>query len=110
MTDPVARGLDLARARRWFEAHEAFEDAWRAEADPRRKATLRALVHACVALEHQRRGLTVGERLQLQKARARATETQQTPLTDIAPLGRAISAYGSDLAHPLNARATLAPS
>lgn len=98
MTDPVARGLDLARARRWFEAHEAFEDAWRAEADPRRKATLRALVHACVALEHRRRGNPVGERLQLQKARARAAEgAADDPLTDIARRwAEAISAAGPD--------------
>ncbi len=69
--DPVARGLSLARARRWFEAHEAFEDAWREERAPARRSLLRALVHACVSLEHRRRDNAVGAALQLAKARAR---------------------------------------
>lgn len=70
MTDPVERGLGLARAGRFLEAHEAFEEAWRAAAGPR-KAALQALVHACVAREHERRGNATGARLQTEKARAR---------------------------------------
>ncbi|MCO5165488.1 MAG: DUF309 domain-containing protein [Planctomycetes bacterium] len=98
MTDPVARGLALARASRWFEAHEAFEEGWRAEAEPGRRATLRALVHACVALEHRRRGNAIGADLQLAKARARAAEGPAgDPLAEVARRwAAAIAAAGPD--------------
>lgn len=81
--DPVVdRGLALARERRWFEAHEAFEDAWRSEHRPGARALLRALVHACVSLEHSRRGNAVGAAMQLAKAQARVAEADPAaPLT-----------------------------
>lgn len=83
--DPVERGLTLARARRWFDAHEAFEDAWRAAAAPPRRALLRALVHACVSLEHRRRGNASGAAMQLAKARARVAEADAAlPLAALA--------------------------
>ena len=82
----LEEGLASARAGRYFEAHEAFEDAWRAATGPR-KALLRALVHACVALEHRRRGNATGERLQLEKARARAAEAD--PSDALASVARA---------------------
>lgn len=85
--DPVARGLALARARRWFEAHEAFEDAWREETEPGRRALLRALVHGCVSLEHRRRGNARGAAMQLKKARARVAEADAT--LPEAPVARA---------------------
>lgn len=67
----LARGLDLLRARAWFEAHEALEVAWGRAAGPRRTA-LQGLVHAAVALVHLQRGSRAGARLQLAKARRRA--------------------------------------
>jgi predicted metal-dependent hydrolase len=75
VSDEVERGLLLADAGRWFEAHEAFEEAWRVAIGPR-KALLRALVHACVAREHARRGNQTGARLQTEKARARLAEAE----------------------------------
>lgn len=82
--DAVDEGLRLARARRWFDAHEAFEDAWRVATGPRR-SLLRALVHACVALEHLRRGNAAGVALQLPKAQARMNEAApDDPLTAVA--------------------------
>ncbi len=81
-SDAIARGLALARDRRWFEAHEAFEDAWRAEQEPGARALLRALVHACVSLEHRRRGNAAGAAMQLFKAQARVAEADPAaPLT-----------------------------
>lgn len=80
----VDEGLRLARARRWFDAHEAFEDAWRVATGPRREL-LRALVHACVALEHRRRGNPTGVALQVAKARARMSQAAlDDPLTAVA--------------------------
>lgn len=99
----MARGLALARARRWFEAHEALEDAWRASLEPRRRALLRALVHACVSLEHRRRGNEVGAALQLTKARARVA--QADPADPLTPVARAwIQAVAS--AHEVDAGAS----
>lgn len=82
--EAVDEGLRLARARRWFDAHEAFEDAWRLATGPRR-ALLRALVHACVALEHRRRGNAAGVALQVPKAQARLAEAPpDDPLSAVA--------------------------
>src|SRR5690606_15027957 len=86
-SEAAARGLALARARAWFEAHEALEDAWRDERDPRRRELLRALVHACVSLEHRRRGNPTGADLQLAKARARVASAD--PADPLAPVARA---------------------
>jgi predicted metal-dependent hydrolase len=69
--DDVTRGLALARGGRWFEAHEAFEDAWRATPPGPRRDLLQALVHVAVAREHARRGNQAGAALQAGKARAR---------------------------------------
>ena len=56
VADPDERhGMADLRARRWFEAHEAFEAAWRRATGDRRRF-LQALVHAAVSLEHHRRG------------------------------------------------------
>lgn len=42
MSDPLARGVSLFDEGEYFEAHEAFEDAWR-EASGDRKTALQAL-------------------------------------------------------------------
>ena len=44
----LADGLALARAGPYFEAHEAFEDAWRAAA-PDERDFFQGLVHVVVA-------------------------------------------------------------
>jgi predicted metal-dependent hydrolase len=51
----LARGLDLARAREYFAAHEALEDAWRA-ADAAEKDFFQGLVHVVVAWYQAGRG------------------------------------------------------
>lgn len=42
MNDPLAEGVELFDAGKYFEAHEAFEDAWR-EASGDRKLALQSL-------------------------------------------------------------------
>lgn len=82
MDDPdLARGLELLRERRWFEAHEAIEEAWRRASGPRRDA-LRALIHGAAALEHLRRGNRVGARLQAAKAANRLSGPAAAALAD----------------------------
>jgi len=65
-----ADGLALARAGRYFEAHEAFEDAWRAAA-PDERDFFQGLVHVVVAWYQDGRGNLVGCERQLAKAERR---------------------------------------
>lgn len=63
-------GIELARAGRYFEAHEAFEEAWR-EADPEERDFFQGLVHVVVAWYQSSRGNRVGCERQLAKASRR---------------------------------------
>ena len=60
-------GLSLARAGRYFEAHEAFETAWRAAASEERDF-FQGLVHAVVFAYQAGRGRPVGAERQREKA------------------------------------------
>lgn len=64
------RGLELARTGRYFEAHEAFEEAWRI-APPDERDFFQGLVHVVVAWYQDGRGNVVGCGRQLEKARRR---------------------------------------
>jgi predicted metal-dependent hydrolase len=66
----LADGLALARAGRYFEAHEAFEDAWRA-ASPDERDFFQGLVHVVVAWYQDGRGNETGCGRQLEKAARR---------------------------------------
>ena len=66
----LADGLALARAGKYFEAHEAFEDAWRA-ASPDERDFFQGLVHVVVAWYQDGRGNETGCRRQLEKAARR---------------------------------------
>jgi uncharacterized protein len=61
------RGLTLARDGRWFDAHEAFELAWRA-ADAAERDFFQGLVHAVVFAYQTARGRPVGAERQREKA------------------------------------------
>jgi uncharacterized protein len=63
----LADGLALARSGRYFEAHEAFEDAWRAAA-PDERDFFQGLVHVVVAWYQDGRGNETGCGRQLEKA------------------------------------------
>jgi predicted metal-dependent hydrolase len=65
-----ARGLALGRSGRYFEAHEAFEEAWR-EAAAEERDFFQGLVHVVVAWYQDGRGNLVGCRRQLEKAQRR---------------------------------------
>jgi predicted metal-dependent hydrolase len=66
----LADGLALARSGRYFEAHEAFEDAWRA-ASPEERDFFQGLVHVVVAWYQDGRGNETGCGRQLEKAARR---------------------------------------
>ena len=61
------RGLELARRGEWFDAHEAFELAWRA-APSEERDFFQGLVHAVVFAYQAGRGRPVGAERQRQKA------------------------------------------
>ena len=64
------RGLSLARAGAFFEAHEAFEEAWRACAEPERDF-FQGLVHVVVSAYQETRGRPVARERQRAKALTR---------------------------------------
>ena len=66
-TARIAEGLALVRRGRGFEAHELFEDLWRA-AEPRVRDLYQGLVHVAVATYQDGRGNAVGRTRQLEKA------------------------------------------
>jgi len=61
------RGLQLTRQGEYFEAHEAFESAWRMAA-PAERDFFQGLVHAVVFAYQSGRGRPVGAERQREKA------------------------------------------
>jgi predicted metal-dependent hydrolase len=70
MEHAFERGLELLRSRRYFEAHEELETAWRA-AEPDERDFFQGLVHVAVAWYQAGRGNRVGCERQLAKAQRR---------------------------------------
>ena len=70
VTEAFARGLELMRDRRYFDAHEELEHAWRASAADERDF-FQGLVHVVVAWYQADRGNLVGCSRQLEKAARR---------------------------------------
>jgi predicted metal-dependent hydrolase len=67
VTSRYEQGLALARAGSFFEAHEAFEDAWRSCAQDERDF-FQGLVHVVVSAYQGERGRPVAEERQRVKA------------------------------------------
>ena len=63
----LRRGIDLFNEARFFDAHEALEDVWRAAA-PAEKKYFQGLVQVAVAFHHHSTGNFVGMRSVLQRA------------------------------------------
>ena len=68
----IAEGLALVRDGRGFDAHELFEELWRA-APPSERDLYQGLVHVAVATYQDGRGNAVGRTRQLEKALRRLT-------------------------------------
>jgi predicted metal-dependent hydrolase len=67
VTASYKRGLELARAGRFFEAHEAFEDAWR-RCEGGERDFFQGLVHVVVSAYQETRGRRVAQERQRVKA------------------------------------------
>jgi uncharacterized protein len=63
----LAEGLACYRKREFFEAHEHWEDVWRASAEPE-KTFLQALIHIAAAFHHLERKNANGAERQLRRA------------------------------------------
>jgi predicted metal-dependent hydrolase len=68
--DEFARGLELIREGRYFEAHEELELIWRA-ADAAERDFYQGLVHVAVAWYQAGRGRPIATASQLDKAKRR---------------------------------------
>ena len=66
----LEQGIELMRAERWFDAHEALEDEWR-DAPEAERDFLQGLVHVTVAWHHAANGNRRGAERQLEKAARR---------------------------------------
>jgi uncharacterized protein len=98
MDDPYKAGLEHIRARRFFEAHEELELAWRA-APPEERDFYQGLVHVAVAWYQAGRGRPIATGRQLEKAARR--------LGPFAPQHRGID-VADVLGQVARARATVA--
>jgi len=67
VTGGYERGLELARAGAYFEAHEEFEQAWRA-CEPEERDFFQGLVHVVVSAYQSGRGKPVAAERQRLKA------------------------------------------
>ena len=70
VTASYKRGLELARSGAFFEAHEAFEDAWR-RCEERERDFFQGLVHVVVSAYQETRGRPVAQERQRVKALTR---------------------------------------
>jgi hypothetical protein len=70
VTASYKRGLSLARAGAFFEAHEAFEDAWRT-CEQSERDFFQGLVHVVVSAYQETRGRPVARERQRVKALTR---------------------------------------
>jgi predicted metal-dependent hydrolase len=103
----LRRGLELIRARRYFDAHEELEEEWRTAPPPERDF-LQGLVHVAVAWLHAERGNRPGCERQLEKAARRlgpyAPEHRDVDVTvvlaDIAEARARVAEGSLDLASP----------
>jgi predicted metal-dependent hydrolase len=96
VTASYKRGLALARAGAFFEAHEAFEAAWRA-CEPPERDFFQGLVHVVVSAYQETRGRPVARERQRVKALTRLAAYAPTHRgLDVELLVRALQAAEAD--------------
>lgn len=71
MPTPYERGIGLFNDERFWDAHEAWEEAWKHETDPQRRLFLQGIIQVAAALVHWQRGNGRGIALNWAKARAK---------------------------------------
>lgn len=66
--DLLEEGFLLFNSGKFYDAHEVWEDLWRATMEPGLKTCFQGLIQAAVGLHHLSRRNPVGARSQLQKS------------------------------------------
>ena len=109
VTPEYKRGLELGRSGAYFEAHEAFENAWRACAEAERDF-FQGLVHVVVSSYQRGRGREVAMESQRQKAiRRLASYAPRHRGLDVAALLAALERAEPDLREHLVERDSQPP-
>jgi hypothetical protein len=67
-------GIDLFNAEQFWHAHEEWETAWLAAADPQVRLFYKGIIQTAAALVHWQRGNPKGLHLNWQKARTKLTQ------------------------------------
>ena len=98
-------GVRLFNEQQFWHAHEAWEDAWKAERDPALRLFYKGIIQTAAALVHWQRGNPRGIHLNWTKARAKLTRLPAPvlgiDLPDlIAYMDRFEAAEGADLEPP----------
>ncbi len=73
MSDALTQGINFFNAGRYFEAHESWEELWRATRGPLR-LFYQGLVQAAVGLHHLSRGNINGGHAQLKKSLSKLSQ------------------------------------
>ena len=68
MRDLLEEGLLLFNERKFYDAHEVWEDLWRETADPVLRTCYQGLIQAAVGLHHLGRRNSIGARSQIGKS------------------------------------------
>jgi predicted metal-dependent hydrolase len=104
------RGLSLARAGSYFEAHEAFETAWRA-AEPAERDFFQGLVHVVVSAYQAGRERPVAtERQRVKALRRLGPYAPEHRGLDVARVLAALERAETDLGHELVERGVQPPA
>lgn len=72
----LAEFWQLWREEKFWACHEALEDVWREETEPRKRG-LQGLIHGAVAVFQARRGNEIGAKAQLEKAHLKLKDVAQ---------------------------------
>ena len=109
-------GVELFNGGHFWHAHEAWEDAWKAETDTQLRLFYKGIIQAAAALEHWQRGNPRGLHLNWAKARAKLAQLPPRVLglevpQLIAYMDRFEAVEGARMAPPrLEVRAGQSPS
>jgi predicted metal-dependent hydrolase len=68
VADLLEEGILFFNGGRFYEAHEVWEDLWRATVEPGLRTSYQGLIQAAVGLHHLTRRNSIGARSQFQKS------------------------------------------
>lgn len=92
--DHYQTGIALFNAGRFWDAHEAWEDSWKAASDPNTRLFFKGIIQTAAALVHWQRGNPRGLHLNWAKARPKLVQVGERHLDlSLAPLIAAMDQF-----------------